>query len=121
MPAPKAVLRFTANFAANLAQIASCWRERDARQAYVDLLDELGATVIGNLERHPRIGRRFLARAVHSLEGQAQLAALLKRFGAVEIREYLAGDYLLLYAVSAEGVAGKSASTIHLLSIKHHR
>lgn len=117
----KAAVRFTANFEANLAQISAFWAEREAPQAYASLLDELGDTVIGNLERHPRIGRRFFARTAQSVEVRERVAALLKRFGAVEVREYLSGDYLLLYCLVAEGGASKPALTVYLLAIKHHR
>lgn len=121
MATPGAVVRFTANFEANLAQIAAYWAERDAPQAYAKLLDALGTTVIGNLERHPRIGRRFFARTAQSIEVRERVEALLKRFGAVDVREYLSGDYLILYCVSDAGRAGTSATHIHLLAIKHHR
>lgn len=118
MASGKAVVRFTANFEANLARIAAYWSERDAPQAYVRLLDELGAVVVGNLERHPRIGRKFFARAAQSVEARERVAALVKRFGSVEVREYLSGDYLLLYCVHDE--TGKAGSTVHLLAIRHH-
>jgi len=119
--ATQATVRFTANFEANLAQIATFWSERDAPQAYVALLDEVGDTVIPNLEQHPRIGRDFFARTAQSIEARERVAALLKRFGAAEVREYLSGDYLLLYCVVAEGGARKPRLTVYLLAIKHHR
>ena len=93
----------TGNFEANLAQIAVFWAEREAPQAYARLLDELGDTVIGNLELHPRIGRKFLARPAQSVEGRERVSELLKRLGAVEVREYLSGDYLLLYGTRRRG------------------
>jgi hypothetical protein len=110
-------VRFTANFEANLAQISFYWTEQGAPQAYLHLLDEIGDTVIGNLERHPRIGRRFFARAAQSVEVRERVAALRKRFGEVEVREYLSGDCVLLYCVSG---ATTSGSKIHLLAIRHH-
>lgn len=117
----KAAVRFTANFEANLAQISTFWAERDAPQAYASLLDELGDTVIANLEHHPRIGRNFLARTAQSIEVRARVAALLKRLGAMEVREYLSGDYPLLYCIVADGGARKPGLTVYLLAIKHHR
>jgi hypothetical protein len=42
-----AAVRFTANFEFNLAQIAAYWAARDAPQAYANLLEELGAVVVG--------------------------------------------------------------------------
>ena len=121
MATPKAVVRFTANFEANLAAIAEYWAERDAPHAYGSLLDDLGANVIAVLERHPRIGRNFFARAAQSIEARERVATLRKRFGAVEVREYLAGDYLVLYRIDVEGGVGEAAgSVIHLLAIRHH-
>lgn len=117
----KTEVRFTANFEVNLAQIADFWHACDAPQAYERLLEELGETVIGNLESHPRIGRRFFARAVQSLEVRQRLAALVTRHGNAEVREYLSGDYLLLYSVAEEAASGKGRTTVHLLAIRHHR
>lgn len=121
MAVGKAAVRFTANFEANLARIAAFWAEHEAPQAYASLLKDIGDTVIDNLERHPRIGRRFFARTAQSLEVRERVAALLKRFGAVEVREYLSGDYLLLYCLVAEGGASRPRLTVYLLAIKHHR
>jgi plasmid stabilization system protein ParE len=116
-----AAVKFTANFEANLEQISTFWAEQGAPQAYSNLLDELGDTVIGNLERHPRIGRKFFARAAQSVEVHERVIALLKRFGDAEVREYLSGDYLLLYCLVAERATRKPELTVYLLAIRHHR
>lgn len=116
-----AAVQFTANFEANLEQIAVFWAEQEAPQVYARLLDELGDTVIGNLERHPRIGRRFFARTAQSVEVRERVRGLLKRFGDPEVREYLSGDYLLLYGLVAEGAAREADLTIYLLAIRHQR
>lgn len=121
MAAKAAEVRFTANFEANLEQIAVFWDEQQAPQAYFHLLDELTDTVVGNLEQHPRIGRRFFARSAQSVEVRERVKALRKRFGDAEVREYLSGDYLLLYAVVAQSVARKPSLTVYMLAIKHHR
>ncbi len=121
MALAKAAVRFTANFEANLAQISAYWAQREAPQAYARLLDELGDTDIGNLESHPLIGRKFFARTGQSIEVRARVAALLDRFGTVEVREYLSGDFLLLYCIVAQGAASAPELTIYLLAIKHHR
>ncbi len=121
MALARAAVRFTANFEANLANIAAYWAERHATHAYARLLDELGDTVIDNLERHPRIGRDFFARTGDSIEVRDRVAALLKRRGAVEVREYLSGDYLLLYCLVEAARTAKPKLTVHLLAIKHHR
>jgi plasmid stabilization system protein ParE len=116
-----AAVKFTANFEANLEQISTFWAEQGAPQAYSSLLDELSDTVIGNLERHPRIGRRFFARGAQSVEVRERVTALLKRFGDAEVREYLSGDYLLLYCLVAERAVRQPDLTIYLLAIRHHR
>ena len=117
MASSKAVVRFAANFETNLAQIADFWRAAGALHAYEQLLEALGETVIGNLESHPRIGRRFFARTAHSLEVRQRLAALMRRHRGAEVREYLSGDYLLLYRVADDN----SQTTVDLLAIRHHR
>ena len=74
------------------------------------LLDELFGTVLPNMERFPLIGRDFMARQPRAVEGINLHEALL---GALQIREFVHGDYLLLYALSEE--------KLYLLAIKHHR
>jgi ParE toxin of type II toxin-antitoxin system, parDE len=120
VPPQTAAVRFTANFEANLEQISTFWAEQGAPHAYSSLLDELGERVIGNLERHPRIGRKFFARAAQSVEVRERVTALLKRFGDVEVREYLSGDYLLLYCLVAKRAVRRPDLTVHLLAIRHH-
>ena len=103
----------TQNFADNLDEIERFLHERDVPHAFHALLQRLFDTIIPNLQRFPEIGLDFLARRPGSAEGIARLEALRKRRGtSVEIREYITGDYLLLYAVRDDG--------IYLLSIKHH-
>ncbi|CAN5718433.1 hypothetical protein BH11PSE8_BH11PSE8_35710 [soil metagenome] len=119
MTAPKAAVRFTANFESNLASIEAFWMAQEAPRGYELLLEELGQTAIGNLEEHPRIGRRFFARSVQSVEAKRRVEALQKRLGATEIREYLSGDYLLLYSVRP--VVDASTLVVDLLAIRHHR
>ena len=70
------------------------------------------------MRRFPRIGRRYLAHPPQSAEALAQLAALPK--GAPDaLREYLHGDYLLLYSVA--DASSQADATVYLLSIRHHR
>lgn len=85
------------------------------------LLDDLQQTVIENLEQHPRLGRRFLARVPHSLEVRDRVARLQQRLGGIDLREYLVGDYLINYGV--DGVVGTARRPIlvYLLAIRHHR
>jgi len=111
--ARSATVRVTANFEANLGEIRAFWIEADAPVAYDELIDELDATVIAHLERHLEMGRPFLSRSALSIEAQDRIARLSSRAGSKSLRDYLAGDYLILYT-AAEGTA-------YLLAIKHHR
>lgn len=107
-------VELTASFLERLDAIEAFLTEAGAGFAYDDLLTELRATVIPNLRRFPRIGRRYLDNPPQSAEALAQLAALPT--GTVQaLHEYLHGDYLLLYAVM------DANTTVYLLSIRHHR
>ena len=88
--------------------------EADAAFVFDKLIAELRATVVPNLARFPRIGRRYLDNPPQSAEAMAQLAALPEG-SAHALREYLHGDYLILYA------AVEHKATVYLLSIRHHR
>ena len=107
-------VELTASFLERLDGIEAFFAEADAGVAFDALLTELRATVIPNLRRFPRIGRRYLANPPQSAEALAQLAALPT--GALQaLREYLHGDCLMLYA------AMEADATVYLLSIRHHR
>ena len=121
MTAPKAAVRFTANFEGNLASIEAFWHDQQAPQAYSLLLDDLGQTVIGNLEQHPRLGRRFLARSPQSLEVRDRVTRLQQRLGGIDLREYLVGYYLILYGVDGEVAAARRPPSVYLLAIRSHR
>ena len=112
-----ATIKFTANFEANLEAIEGFWAENNFAQGYDRLLDELGETVIPNLERFPKMGRPFASRqpeSVEALSKQEKLQARLDRLGdGSDIREYVMNDYLLLYALIK--------NVVHLLSIRHHK
>lgn len=118
--AAKAAVKFTANFETNLASIEAFWRDQEAPQAYANLLEDLGQTVLGNLEQHPNLGRRFLARSTQSVETRARVAKLKQRLGGMDLREYLVGDYLILYGVDTAAGRRKPTS-VYLLAIRHHR
>ena len=107
-------VELTASFLKRLNSIEAFLAEADAAFAYDDLLAELRATVFPNLARFPRIGRRYLDDAPQSAEALAQLA-VLPAGAANSLREYLHGDYLMLYA------AVDAKATVYLLSIRHHR
>ena len=107
-------VELTASFQERLQAIEAFLGEADAPFAFDRLLAELRATVIPNLRRFPRIGRRYLEQPPQSAEALAQLAAL-PAGAADRLREYLHGDYLILYTVETPG------RLVHLLSIRHHR
>ena len=112
MAEPRIAVELTASFVERLESIEAFLTEADAPQAYDKLLDGLRRTVIPNLRRFPRIGRRCLDKPPQSAEAMAQLFALPS--GAADsLRVVLHGDYLILYSLSG--------TTIHLLSIRHHR
>lgn len=111
-------VELTASFLERLDAIEAFLLEADTGFAFDALLAELRATVIPNLRRFPRIGRRYLDNPPsflpQSAEALAQLAAL--PIGAAHaLREYLHGDYLMLYTVT------EADTTVYLLSIRHHR
>ena len=111
-------VELTASFLERLDAIEAFLVEAGAGFAFDDLLAELRATVIPNLRRFPRMGRRYLANPPQSAEALALLAAMPA--GAPDaLREYLHGDYLMLYLV--EDASPKTEATVYLLSIRHHR
>lgn len=107
-------VELTASFLERLDAIEAFLTEADAAFAFDDLLAELRAAVFPNLARFPRIGRRYLDNPPQSAEALAQLAAL-PAGAASALREYLHGDYLMLYT------AMDANATVYLLSIRHHR
>jgi plasmid stabilization system protein ParE len=107
-------VELTASFLERLNAIEAFLTEADAAHAFDSLLFELRHTVLRNLRRFPRIGRRYLDHPPQSAEALAQLAALPEG-AAHALREYLHGDYLILYACV------DATETANLLSIRHHR
>ena len=111
------VVRFTANFEANLASIEAFLTEAEFAQGYDRLLDELGDAVLPNIERFPAIGRPFLMHVPQSAEALAiayRLRAGLARLAEdAELREYVMPDYVILYALIRD--------CAYMLSIRHQR
>lgn len=107
-------VELTTSFLERLDAIEAFLTEADAAFAFDDLLGELRTKVIPNLRRFPRIGRRYLDHPPQSAEALSQLAAL-PAGAASSLREYLHGNYLILYADA------EAATTVYLLSIRHHR
>ena len=114
MADPACRVELTASFLERLESIEAFLREADAPLAYDALLATLRETVIPNLRRFPRMGRRYLDQPPQSAEAIAQLGRLPA--GAADgLRVLGSGDYLILYTDDA------SSATVYLLSIRHHR
>lgn len=105
-------VELTDSFLERLDAVEAFLAEGNAQTAFDRLLVELRSTVIPNLRRFPRLGRRYLDQPPQSAEAMAQLAQLPPG-GADSLREYLHDDYLILYALSG--------TTVFLLSIRHCR
>ena len=104
----------TAGFNARLDEIERFFANVGATSVVEALLMALHETVIPNLARFPRMGRRYGHRGAPSEGARAALEGL-PALHAGALREYLHGDYLMLYAVT------DPQRTVHLLSIRHHR
>ena len=114
MAEPAVRVELTASFLERLESIDAFLREAETPLAYDALLAALRDTVIPNLRRFPRMGRRYLDQPPQSAEAIAQLGELPA--GAVDgLRVLGSGDYLILYADEHE------SSMVYLLSIRHHR
>jgi plasmid stabilization system protein ParE len=107
-------VELTASFLERLESIDAFLREADAPHAYDALLAALRDTVIPNLRRFPRMGRRYLDQPPQSAEAIAQLGEL-PAGTADALRVLGSGDYLILYVEENE------SSAVYLLSIRHHR
>jgi len=113
MAAKRCNVRITANFEANLEAVERFLADTGAPFAFTAVLDDLADHVIPALENHPEIGRPFFDRAAQSVEARQRIKQLASRIGTTSLREYIVGDFLILYAVQEKSV--------YLLSIKHHR
>ena len=106
-------VRLTAGFEANLASIEAFLLEAGNAAGFDVLLEELESQLIPNLEHFPRLGRSFLERNPASAEGWLKRDGLRGRLAGRDVREYLQGDYLVLYL--------DDGKVVNLLSIRHHR
>ena len=92
----------TTYFLRGLAQIEDFLDANEATDAYDQLLDELIATVIPNLESFPKLGPLIQGDAGQSIEVHSALRLLERQLGRLarhtEVREYVMKDYLVLYA-----------------------
>ena len=107
-------VRITANFQQNLDSTREFLIAQEVGAGFDSLITRLFEDIIPNLQRFPKMGRDFLARDPLSNEGKAKLHALRMKIGKnTEIREYIADEYLLLYAARD--------AVVFLLAIRHHR
>ena len=96
-----------------LIEIDCFLNKQDAEFVFEKFLDYLFSTVIENIERFPLIGTDFMAKNPMSIEGKIRLDDILEINKFVNLREYICGEYLILYTIKNDDV--------FLLSIKHHR
>lgn len=107
-------VELAASFRARLTAIETFLIDADSASGFDRLLDDLRTTVIPNLQRFPRLGRRYLDRPPQSVEALARLSTWPA--GAADaLHEYLHGDFLILYLVET------GSARVVLLSIRHHR
>ena len=109
-----ATIYITQNFENNLDTIQQYFIDNEVPQQFAELIDNLFGTIIPNLERFPHVGIDFLNRQPGSLEGINLLESIQQYLqGKGEIREYITGHYLILYALLE--------NNLYLLGIKHHK
>ena len=91
-------VRIARNFERNLDALREFLIERQAEPVFERLIDELFDEVIPNLSRFPRLGRELLERRPLSVQGELKWDAVVRRLGdGEELRQYIHGEYLLLY------------------------
>jgi plasmid stabilization system protein ParE len=113
MPRPRSV-RITANFERNLTEIRAFLEDAGSEPAFGKLVARLSGELIPTLQAFPGIGADFLGRAPLSVDGMAMFEAVVKAVGpGAELRQWIDGDYVVLYLVKGQSV--------YLLSIRHHR
>lgn len=99
-------------FRARLRAIHLFLDEIGAAHRYEQLLDDMEQVVFPNIRSFPLIGRPYLDDEVRSTEALMALARL-PREAKQQLRQYVHGDFTVLYAATPEA--------IHLVSIRHHR
>ncbi|MGH8657444.1 MAG: type II toxin-antitoxin system RelE/ParE family toxin [Gammaproteobacteria bacterium] len=91
----KTHVRISTNFDRTLDGVKAFLEEAEPGHTFLALLDALFDRLIPNLQRHPRLGRDFLARTPGSVEGRMIHQRLSRQIGRGELREYILGDYLV--------------------------
>lgn len=110
-------IRFSASFLARLDDIERYWLEKDFPRGFDLLMEELSERVLPVLDKHPRLGRRFISRSPSSAQAQVLHGVLQTRLARqgpdADLREHVMDDYLILYLVAGQ--------RMELLSIRHHK
>ncbi|MBI5671867.1 MAG: type II toxin-antitoxin system RelE/ParE family toxin [Nitrospirae bacterium] len=104
---------FTENFSLNLSAIEALLGPEGA-PAYQQPLDRLLDDIVPTLSRFPQCGRLFLVHSLQSTKATMlvnKLTRMLRK--SEELREYILGDYLLLYLIQPRRIV--------FLAVKHHR
>ncbi|MGE0114085.1 MAG: type II toxin-antitoxin system RelE/ParE family toxin [Steroidobacteraceae bacterium] len=110
----RVTVELTAHFESTLDSIKTFLDEQAEPQSFARLLEHLFDELIPNLQAFPHMGRDFMQQPVRSLAVKTKLRRLKASMGKnTEIREYIADDYLVLYAIRQ--------TKVYLLSIRHHR
>jgi ParE toxin of type II toxin-antitoxin system, parDE len=99
-------------FRARMREIRQFLVEVEAVPVYHQLLVDLEQVVFPNLAAFPLIGQPWLDGKVQSTEALMAMARL-PRDAEQRLRQYIHGDFTLLYAVAADA--------IHLVTIRHHK
>lgn len=110
----RSTVQLTASFAANLDAIKEFLEQQGEPRAFKKLIAHLFDELIPNLETFPHMGRDFLQQPIRSFAARNKLRKLKTAMGKnTQLREYIAGQYLILYAIRT--------THIYLLAIRHHR
>jgi hypothetical protein len=103
---------FTENFAGNLDGLRTFLGD-EGRAAFGRLLDRLFHDLVPTLCQFPRSGRAFLSHPIRSLEARTATRRLKRSLRpGDDLREFILGEYALLYL--------SRGRQIIFLSSKHH-
>lgn len=105
----KTAVELTHSFEATLEHLE---RFLGPSKVFDRLIDDLSSRVIPLLEQTPRLGTPFAPKGLNE-EGQFLFAQISRRLGALEARQLVRGDFLILYVVGPRKVT--------LASVRHHR
>lgn len=104
---------FTENFSLNLSAIET-FLGAEGAPAYQRLVDRLLDNIVPTLSRFPQCGRLFFLHPLRSAKATVLVTKLRRMLRkSEELREYILGDYLLLYLIQPKRIV--------FLAIKHHR